>query len=145
MSGERLWSNSGESLEAAPSLSPESARFFELDPTMRRGPERVDAAAPQRIDPSRQREVTQALGRTAVAGQQRAPREQRREATEALGRTAVAGQQRGQQERSEQTPAPLINRTAIPERRETNQETVTRQLGYKALERNRVRPDQPDR
>lgn len=59
--------------------------------------------------------------------------QQQREMSEAIGRTAVAAHQRDQRV---QEMAPKIGRTALAaERNEANREAVTRQLGHAAVER----------
>jgi hypothetical protein len=99
--------------ESVPSRepSPEASASPERDPQLRHGPERLGAAAPQRISLERREELGQAIGRSAVAAQQR-----------------------------EQDLAPTIGRIALAaERREETQQAVARQLGRNAVERARTR------
>jgi hypothetical protein len=59
--------------------------------------------------------------------------QQQRELSEAVGRTAVAAQQRDQRVHE---MAPKVGRTAVAaQRNEANREPVARQLGHTAVER----------
>lgn len=105
-----------DSAGAAPSLFGDGETRFERDPTLRPSPEVIGEAVPHRIDPQVQRDLGVPLGRAAVAAQQRSQREQRVQAL-----------------------APKIGKTAVEaQRRDEIKQTVTRQLGYKAVERARL-------
>jgi hypothetical protein len=110
---ERIWTNSAEN---APEMSPEAAASPERDLLVRNSPEILNAAQSHQINPDHEREMS-----------------------EVVGRAAIAGQQRDQLEQRQQDLAPSIGRTALAaQRREETQEAVTRQLGYKAVERARI-------
>jgi hypothetical protein len=84
---------------------------FERDPALQPSPEVIGEAAPRRMDPPSQRDVGAQL----------------------------EAQQRGQHERRVRDVAPQIGRTAVDaQRRDETKQAVTRQLGYKAVERARL-------
>jgi hypothetical protein len=96
--------------ERAPQMSPEAAASPERDRLYRgANPEHIPANG-QPVNPQQQRESSDAVGHTAVAGQQRDQRAH--EMAPKAGRTAVAVQ-----------------------RNEADREAVARQLGHTAVER----------
>ena len=112
--GERTRTEPGE---AGPSLFGNDEARFERDPALSPSPEVIGEAAPQPIDPQLQRQLSVPAARAAVA----------------------AAQQPTQQERA-QALAPMIGETALKaQRRDEISKAVTRQLGYKAVERARAR------